>query len=216
MTISLIPNFHAGKNVVQGESLNAIVALLNGTAALPSTINTQFGSGVASFGEEGNIYKLFTAGTSPASTGADIVVATFTIPANSFDIAGRSLTLLAAGNFANNTNAKTAKIIVGATTAVVGSAVSGGTTLATTGVYNTTGAVGWALTANVNKYGAAGSNTQNYQEMGVIIGATHGGMGIAGTLTLNEAAPIIVAITLNSATTASDSSLWQVEANATN
>ena len=79
------------------------------------------------------------------------------LPANSFDIAGRSLTLLVAGNFANNTNAKTAKIIVGATTAVVGSAVSGGTTLATTGVYNTTGAVGWALTANVNKYGAAGT-----------------------------------------------------------
>ena len=75
---------------------------------------------------------------------------------------------------------------------------------------------GWSLSANVNKYGAAGSNTQNYQEMGVVIGATHGGMGVAGTLTLNEAAPIIVAITLNSATTASDSSLWQLEINATN
>ena len=192
--------------------------LPNGQIAATTQTQTlgQFGSGTAYAPEAGNIYKLFSSGTSPASTAGDIVVATYTIPANSFDIAGRSLTLLAAGNFANNTNAKTAKIIVGATTAVVGSAVSGGTTLATTGVYNTTGAVGWALTANVNKYGAAGSNTQNYQEMSVIIGATHGGMGIAGTLTLNEAAPIIVAITLNSATTASDSSLWQVEANATN
>ena len=216
MSINLIPSFHAGKNVVQGESLNSIVNLLNGATPLPSSINTQFGSGSAAFGEEGNIYKLFTAGTSPASTGGDIVVATFTIPANSFDIAGRSLSIFASGNFANNTNVKTAKIIVGATTAVVGSAVSGGTTVATTGAYSTTGAAGWSLSVNVNKYGAAGSNTQNYQEMGVVIGATHGGMGVAGTLTLNEAAPITIAITLNSATTASDSSLWQVEANATN
>ena len=181
----------------------------------PSTVLTQFGSGSATFSEEGNVVKLFTAGTTPASTAADIVVATYTLPANSFDATGRSIVLQAYGNLAANANNKTAKIIVGATTATIGSAVVGGTTVATTGV--TAGNnVGWALTANVNKYGAANSNTQNYQTTGIIIGATHGGIGVAGTLTLTENAPIIIAVTLNNATTATDSSLWQFIATASN
>ena len=202
-------------SALEATSLAPLAGVYN-IDAMPSIEQTQFGSGTAYFPEEGNVYRLFAAGISPASTGSDIVVATFTVPANSFDIAGRSLTFFASGNFANNTNAKTAKIWVGATTATVGSAITGGTTIATTGVYSTTGAVGWSLATNLSKYGATGSNTQIYQEMGVIIGSSHGGMGIATTLTLAENAPIICAVTLNSATTASDSSLWQFEINATN
>ena len=34
-----------------------------------------FGSGTGTFQNQGNIYRLFTAGTSPASTAADVVVA---------------------------------------------------------------------------------------------------------------------------------------------
>jgi hypothetical protein len=183
---------------------------------MPSIEQTQFGSGTTFFPEEGNIYRLFSAGTAPASTGSDIVVAVFQLSANSFDVAGRSLTICASGNFANNTNTKTVKIIFNPTTATIGSAISSGTTIATTGAYSTTGAVGWSLVANVSKYGAIGSNTQMYQEMGVIIGSTHGGMGAAATLTATESSPILIAVTINSATTASDATLWQFEINATN
>lgn len=187
---------------------------------MPSIEQTQFGSGVgptAYFSEEGNIYKLFSGGTNPAATGSDVVVATYTLPANCFDIAGRALTIMASGNFSNNTNTKTAKIIINPSSAVVGSTVgSGGTTIATTGAYSTTGAVGWSLTANVAKYGATGSNTQMYQNMGVVIGGSHSGMGIAAALTLTESASIIIAVTINAATTATDASLWQFEINATN
>ena len=179
----------------------------------PSSILTQFGSGTGTFGEEGNIYKSFpAAGTSPASTGGDIVVATYTIPANSFDVAGRSLSFYAMGNFAANANTKTAKIIFGATTATVGSAVVGGTTIATTGASTGSG-VGWALSSNVN---ATGANTQSYQETSTIVGTTHGGMGVSAALALTASSPIICAVTINCATTATDASLWAFEINATN
>ena len=174
-----------------------------------------FGSGTGTFQNQGNIYRLFTAGTSPASTAADIVVATYTLPANSFDISGRTITFYAAGNFGANANNKTCKIIVGATTATVGSAIVGGTTLATTGVSAST-SVGWSLTGNLSKYGAAGSNTQNYQEMSNIVGTVHGGMGMAATTTFAENASIICAVTINCATTNTDASLWQFEVNVAN
>lgn len=182
----------------------------------PSGEITQFGSGLGTFAEEGNLYKYQSAGTSPGGTGSDYVVASFTLPASSFDIAGRSLTINADGGFANNTDAKRAKIIVGCTTATVGSVVSGGTTIADTGTYSTTGAVGWGLSASVAKYGAAGSNTQIAIHAAAQMGATVGSLLAPQALTLTESAAILVAVTLNCTTTASDATLMWATINAMN
>jgi hypothetical protein len=144
----------------------------------------------------------------PASTASDVVMAVGTLPANFFTRDGVGVDLTMIGTFANNTNTKTAKIIVGPATAVIGSTVgTGGTTLATTGAYSTTGQVGFQLNAQITKIGILGANTQVGFETAVIIGATHGGMGVPQALTLTETSPILVAFTLNSATTASDTTL---------
>jgi hypothetical protein len=190
-----------------------------GVGIEPSSNLEQFGSGTATMLSEGNVYHYASAGLNPASTAADYVVAVYSIPANSFDgVAGtnRGLNFSAYGGFANNTNAKRCKIIYNPTAAVVGSAVSGGTTIADTGSYSTTGAVGWNLQAQVFKYGAAGSNTQYGQEIGIIIGTTHGGMGAPLALTATENAVILVAVTANATTAATDITLSSFQVNATN
>jgi len=178
-------------------------------ANLSGLSTQQFGSGLANSGLCGDIFKFSSNGTSPASAGAnDIVVASYSMPANSLNSAGDLLDIRANGNFAATVNNKTVKIIIGATSAVVGSAVVGGTTIATTGVSAASG-VGWALATQVSKYGVTNSNTQSYQQVATVIGGTHSGAGLAAALTLNEASPIIIAFTINCATTASDANLWQ-------
>ena len=188
----------------------------------PSTVATQFGSSTGTFLEEGNLYReafLAAGAVVPAATAADNVLAVYSIPANALDgFSGtnRGLTITAAGTFANNANTKTAKIIFAPATAVVGSTVgTGGMTLATTGA-TSAGNVGWSLSANVFKVGAANSNTQYAQEMGVIIGTNHGGMGVAVYPTATENAPILIAITGNAATATADILLNFVEVNAMN
>ncbi len=195
------------------------LAVVPGTGVEPASNLEQFGSGTATMLSEGNVYHYASAGLNPAGTGADYVVGVYTIPANSFDgVAGtnRGLSFNAFGGFANNTNAKRCKIIFNPTAAVVGSAVVGGTTLGDTGSYSTAGAVGWSLQAQVFKYGAAGSNTQYGQETGVIIGATHGGMGAPVLLTAIENAAILVAVTANATTAATDITLSSLQVNAMN
>lgn len=195
------------------------LAVVPGVGIEPSSNLEQFGSGSANMLSEGNIYHYASPGISPAGTGSDYVVAAFTIPANSFDgISGtnRGLSFNAFGGFANNANTKRAKIIFNPAAAVVGSVVSGGTTIADTSAYSTTGAVGWNLSAQVFKYGAAGSNTQYGQCTGIIIGATHGGMGVPLALTATENAPTLVAVTANATTTANDISLASMQVNAMN
>jgi hypothetical protein len=82
------------------------------------------------------------------------------LPASSFDVFGRGLSITAAGRSGpTNATNKTIRLFWGCTAAVVGSTVSGGTIIADTGVQTTVNA-GWMLTANVFKFGAAGSNTQ--------------------------------------------------------
>ena len=195
------------------------LAVVPGVGVEPSSNLEQFGSGSANMLSEGNIYHYASAGINPAGTGSDYVVSTYTIPANSFDgLAGtnRGLSFNAFGGFANNANAKRAKIIFNPTAAVVGSVVTGGTTIADTGSYSTTGAAGWNLSAQVFKYGAAGSNTQYGQCTGIIIGTTHGGMGVPLALTAVESGPILVAVTANATTAATDITLSNFSANAMN
>jgi hypothetical protein len=182
---------------------------------MTATETEVFGNGSAQFGLEGNIYTLVSAGVNPASTGGDIVLAVYSLPANSFDIAGRGVTLYAVGGFAANANTKRVKLIVGATAAVVGSAVSGGTAIADTGAVTTNGA-GWELSAGIFKYGATGSNTQIVVHEAAQAGSAVSALISPAALTLAESQPILIAVTGNATTTATDIALNVFECNATN
>lgn len=185
-------------------------------ATLPSTTNTFFGGGTGTFLEEGNVSRLQSvAGVIPGSTGNDNVLAVYAMPANSFDIAGRGVTITAGGSLGATANNKTIKIIFNATTAVVGSAVTGGTTIASTGVVATNGG-GWWIGANVFKAGAAGSNTQVAISNGTIVGTAHGGTTAPTFPVAVENAVILIAITGNAATAATDIVLNWAEFNAMN
>jgi len=99
------------------------------------------------------------------------------------------------GQVASNTNSKRVKIYWGCTAAVVGALVSGGTVIADTGAYTTTGAAGWSISAQVFKYGNIGSNTQLALHQSAQIGAQVGALVVPTLLTSNENQPIIVAVT---------------------
>lgn len=178
----------------------------------------QFGKGALSFGLSGNIAaQLSGAGINPGATAADNVLAVFSLPANAFDIAGRGINILAMGSFANNTNTKTVKIIYNPATAVVGSTVgAGGTTIATGASSTTAAAGGWSLEANVYKYGAPGSNTQLGLHTAFQSGNAVGALSSPSALTATEGSPILIAITGNAATLATDIALNFLEVFATN
>lgn len=172
--------------------------------AAQTIANTPFGSGSGTFGDQGNAnVQISSAGINPGATGADNVLAVFTIPALSFDVAGRGLTFCAMGSYASNGNTKRVKIIFNATTAVVGSTVSGGTTIADTGSVITSGG-GWALSADVFKYGAAASNTQIALHQQAQNGSATAALLAPSLTTATESGAIIVAVTGNATTTATD------------
>ena len=179
-------------------------ALPADTAALP-------GGGLSNgvnVKESGNYWNQTPAGgLAPAGTAAGYIVALATLPANAFNAAGRNLTVTAQGNFAANANTKTISIVVNPTAPAVGSVVSGGTTIADTGNYSTTGAVGWSLAADVFKYGAAGSNTQIGIHLGAQIGSTVGALVSPIALTSVESGIIYVALTANATTATTDISV---------
>jgi len=180
---------------------------LNSTA-LPSDTATVFGgapvASAATIRNDGTIYGEIVASRNPGGTAGDYVVGVYTLPALSFDIARRGVNIVAQGSVANNTNSKRIKMFWGCTSAVVGSVVSGGTLINDTGAYTTTGAAGWALETNVLKYGAAGSNTQLAAVVNCQIGAAASSLIVPVALTAPENAPIIIAITANAATAATD------------
>lgn len=177
-----------------------------------------FGGGSAPLFEEGNIYRAVpgvAGGITPGATAADNVVAVYSLPAGSLDVAGRGLTITAAGKFAANGNTKQVKLWFNATTAVVGSTITGGTLMADTGAV-TTNAGGWEVSGNVFKRGAAGSNTQTVTSNGAVAGATHVGVSAPVDTTAVENAAILIAVTCNCTTTATDALLAFIEINAMN
>lgn len=210
--------------ICQSATTNAAawaLAIVPGVGIEPSTNIEQFGSGTATMLSEGNIYRFLStsaAGSNPAGTNADVVVAAYSLPANSFDAVGRILSLCATGNFANNTNSKRAKIIWNPSTAVVGQTVgTGGVVLVDTGPYNTTGAAAFDISGNIWK---AASNSQILQSTGVIIGSTHtgtgAGTGVAQAASAVDTGTILIAVTLNAVTQVSDAALNFFEINAMN
>lgn len=143
-------------------------------------------------------------GVQPGATGADNVLAVYSIPANTLFAAGTGVEITAYGSFGATANNKRIKIIVNPATAVVGSTVgAGGTTICDTGTVATNGG-GWQVSGNVFKYGVPGSNTQLGISNGAIVGAVHAGTSAPAAITANEGAAILVAITGNATTAASD------------
>lgn len=165
----------------------------------------QFGKGGGSFGAAGNAnLQVSAAGIQPGATAADNVLAVYSIPANSFDLAGRSVEITAAGVFAATANNKRVKIIVNPATAVVGSTVgAGGTTVADTGVVASNN-LAWQLQATVSKYGAGGSNTQIGIHNQAQIGNAVEALLAPSAITATESGNILVAVTGNATTAASD------------
>jgi hypothetical protein len=175
-----------------------------GKTFTPTGSLTQFGAGGANSGESGNInVQVSSAGISPAAIGADKVLAVYALPASSLDLANRVLQIIAAGSFAANGNTKRVKIIYGATAAVVGQTVTGGIAIADTGAVVTSGG-GWQLAATVAKYGNNGSNTQLAVHNQAQVGGAVSPLVAPQLVTAPENAPILIAVTGNSTTTAAD------------
>lgn len=178
---------------------------------LPSDTAVQTGGAgpkAASVKCSGNLWsQVFAGGSPPAGINADYVVAVASIPAAAFDAAGRTIDITAFGSFAANADSKTAKLIVNPTTANIGSAVVGGTTIASTGAVTTNGG-GWKLGASITKTGAKGSNTQNSYQTEAQTGAAVDALQAPSALTLNESNTITVALTIDAVTTATDCEVW--------
>lgn len=200
-----------------GAAVWALDGVQPGVGVEPSSMITQFGSGAATFPEEGNINRQISAsGVNPGATGVDSVLAAYSLPANSFDQALRGITISAAGSFAATSNNKRVKIIFNPATAVVGSTIgSGGTTICDTGTVTTSG-TGWQLQASVFKYGAAGSNTQIGIHNQAQIGAAVASMLAPSLITATESGAITLAVTGNATTATSDIVFNWLEVNAMN
>lgn len=187
--------------------------IVSGTAGAPGVgglavngfLTSLFGAGAGVVAEEGNINRqISAAGVQPGATGVDSVLAVYSLPANSFDVTGRGICITAQGSFGATANNKRIKIIVNPATAVVGSTVgAGGTTVSDTGVVATNGG-GWGLQAQVFKYGAGGANTQIGLHQQAQIGAAVAAMLAPSLITAVENAAILIAITGNATTAATD------------
>ena len=182
----------------------------------PASETVAFGSSTGLMAAEGNINRqISSAGVTPGATGADNVLAVYSLPASAFDVLGRGLGITAQGSFGATSNTKRVKIIFNATTAVVGSTVTGGTTVADTGAVTTNGG-GWSVQANIFKYGAAGSNTQIGLHQQCQVGAAVSALLAPALITATESSPILIAITGNATTATSDIVLNFLEVNAMN
>jgi hypothetical protein len=165
---------------------------------------------------EGNISRQVNAGTFVGGTGADIVMANFILPPNTFDISGRGIQITALGSFLSDGSNKTVKIVFNPSTAVLtGTLGGGGVTVATTGVV-TAGGSGWSLTAQVFKYGILGSNTQLCLHQQAQVGAVVEALVAPQLATANEAGPILVALTGNGSILSTDITWNFLEINAMN
>ena len=207
----------------QSAAAGAAVWVFSGAAysnggTTPSSEVAQFGSGAATMGAEGNIVGgrfVVPAGVTPAGTGGDYVLAVFALPANSFDQALRGINIVAQGSVAANGNTKRVKLYYGCTAAVVGSPVSGGTVVCDTGAVTTSGA-GWSVESNIYKYGAPGSNTQQAFHVSAQVGLTVGSLLPPSLVTATESGPVLIAVTGNATTAATDIAYNFLEINGMN
>lgn len=192
--------------IVTAQNLDINGLALLGFIADPAGVQVQYGGGAGLFGQSGMINRqvnAVAAPVNPGATGADNVMAVFSLPALSLDQALRGLDILAQGNYAANGNTKRVKLWWNATTAVVGSTITGGTLLADTGAVTTSGG-GWKLRGQVFKRGILGANTQTCFGEDIVSGAV--GVGISPPLdaTAVESGAILIAVTANATTATTD------------
>lgn len=199
MAINLLQSFANGFRLFRGEDLNKLVALLNGTAAMPSTVTVQAGAGAGLTRGAGNLIggvQVNAAGVGNAAATTDTVLFTQALPASTFDQAGRQVFITGLGKFAANGNNKRVQIYVGTDAQTVGSAI---VTTATTSIASsatvTQSGGGWTANAVVTKYGAAGSNTQLGANLGIELTGSHLGTAAPTALTMAENGVIYVSVT---------------------
>lgn len=148
--------------------------------------------------------QISSAGVQPGATGADNVLAAYSLPAGTLDGTGnRGVLVRAWGKYGATANNKTVKMIFNATTAVVGATVVGGTTVITTGVVASNN-LPFFMEAYLFKYGAMDSNTQIVMQGNAFSGAAIVVPTIPALITATENAAILFAMTGNAATAASD------------
>ena len=186
-----------------GAAIWALDGVVPGVGAVPSNMLAYFGGGTGTILGSGNLYRQIgnpVAGNNADTT--DDVLASYTLPASSFDVPGRGLFITAQGNTGATTNDKRVKLWCNAM--ISADVVTGGSVIADTGpwVGQTTpnNNVGWQLMASVFKYGAAGSNSQ-YAQGTAILGGIHGGIGLPVFPTAVEAGAIVITLTGSSYTT---------------
>jgi hypothetical protein len=179
-----------------GAAIWCLDGVVPGVGAEPSNMLTYFGGGTATFCAEGTLIRQVgnpLAGNQPDTT--DDVLASFALPAASFDAADRGLCITAQGSTGPTDNDKRVKLWFDAT--ISGGSVTGGSVVADTGAWvnGTTpnNNVGWQLMAKIFKYGAAGSNTQ-YAQGTAILGGIHGGTGSPVFPTAIESGAIVIAV----------------------
>ena len=163
------------------------------------------GSGTTTFGRAGNIVGgtiVNSVAVSPANTGSDYIVGVIALSASVFDAANRSLQIQANGSFAANGNTKRVKLQISNTSQAVGAVISGGTAIADSTAVTTNGG-GWEISAEVVKYGAAGSNTQMAIHA-LAQGTANTALLAPQNLTLTENTPIYLYVTANCTSTATD------------
>jgi hypothetical protein len=181
----------------------------------PASAVTSFGAGNAPVSAGGNLFRSASAGVTCGGSGNDFVLGVYTIPGNSFDIAGRGIGILAQGSFGGNTNSKRIKIVYNPAAAVIGQVVNGGTIIADTGFLTTNGS-GWSVSANIYKYGNPNSNTQVGLHQSSQAAAAVQALQAPTLLTATENAAIIVAVTGNPGTLPGDISMNLFEVSAFN
>lgn len=160
-----------------------------GSAATPGFVRTGGNASV----------QVSAAGIGNGADTTDDVLFTYALPASALDVAGRQVTITAAGSFAANAHNKRFRIWWGTTTQTVGSAVAGGTLIVDSGVQTTSGG-GWSASVQVSKYGATGSNTQLATNAQAISGTTHLGTSASTLLTATESGVINITVTGASST----------------
>ena len=151
----------------------------------------------------------YSTGIQPGGTAGVYVLASHVIPANTFNQIGVGgtygpvLKITALGHFAATANNKTVAIYANATAADVGSVISGGTAILTTGVVAINN-LGFVLTAYIAKTGLPNSKTQIGGYVYAAAGASVISPSLPVSLTADESKDIIVAVTGNAATAATD------------
>jgi hypothetical protein len=188
---------------IAGGRVNTPTYNFQSTSGNPNDLgaDAMFGSGQAVIGGEGNIFLTAGTGINPTATGSEAVLAVCTLPASSFDLAGRGVTIYTLGSLTASGTGTAQRVRLWYNT---GSAATAGTLLSTGSAGATiiadTGAVSnsvgaWSLAALVFKYGATGSNTQ----LGVHQQGQVGGTALALTtptlLTATESSAINIAAT---------------------